>query len=358
MNNDRLPHVSIGLPVFNGGAFIESAIESVLNQTFDDFELIISDNASTDDTESICRRYSRQNARIIYIRNDQNTGAASNFNQTLWRAKGKYFKWIAHDDVIEPTYLERCVEVLDTTPNAIICTSHTVEVNDDGQTEMHRLPSLLSHSRPHTRLYGHLCIAKHRCYQVFGLMRRRVLADAGGIPGYVESDQVLLAKLNLAGRTEIIDAPLFRARDHANRSIYIPIQERAPWFNPDLSQRRVSPKWRLFGEYIKAVVQAGYPQQETARCLLVVGIWATLRYPTLKREFLSLWSHYFGREMIDRVRQPKQRSAQEPERGSNSDSRREPLNIHASDGGSLSHLQTVMTAHRANDERSKQPSSD
>ena len=99
------PRVSIGLPVYNGENFLEFALDSILGQTFQDFELIISDNASTDATESICRRYAAKDSRIRYYRNPNNQGAAQNYNRVFALARGEYFKWAAHDDVCKPNYL-------------------------------------------------------------------------------------------------------------------------------------------------------------------------------------------------------------------------------------------------------------
>jgi glycosyltransferase involved in cell wall biosynthesis len=97
MDHSR-PVVSIGMPVFNGEKFIRQALDSLLAQTFTDFELIISDNASTDATGSICRIYAEQDSRIRYIRQQENLGALSNFQFVLNEARGEYFMWAACDD--------------------------------------------------------------------------------------------------------------------------------------------------------------------------------------------------------------------------------------------------------------------
>ena len=119
--NDRIPKVSIGMPVLNGENYIEPAIRSILAQTYSDFELIISDNASQDRTEEICLYYAKKDRRIRYHRNDSNIGAARNFNRTVELAKGQYFKWAAHDDTLAPEYLEKCLEVLEQDESLILC---------------------------------------------------------------------------------------------------------------------------------------------------------------------------------------------------------------------------------------------
>lgn len=100
------PLVSIGMPVYNGGKYIRDALESLLAQTFTDFELIISDNASADETESICREYAARDSRIRYIRQPANRGALKNFQFVLEEAVGEYFMWAAADDLWEKEYLE------------------------------------------------------------------------------------------------------------------------------------------------------------------------------------------------------------------------------------------------------------
>lgn len=107
----KMPQVSIGMPVYNGEKFIREALDSLLAQTFTDFELIISDNASTDGTEAICREYAAKDSRIRYVRQAKNLGPVANFKYVLDEAVGEYFMWAAHDDRRHPIALERMMEV-------------------------------------------------------------------------------------------------------------------------------------------------------------------------------------------------------------------------------------------------------
>ncbi|MDO9318880.1 MAG: glycosyltransferase [Gammaproteobacteria bacterium] len=106
-----VPKVSIGMPVYNGEKFIREALDSLLTQTFTDFELIISDNASTDRTEAICREYAERDQRIRYLRQIKNFGPDANFKCVLNEAIGMYFMWAAHDDRRHPIAIERMMEV-------------------------------------------------------------------------------------------------------------------------------------------------------------------------------------------------------------------------------------------------------
>ena len=118
----KKPRVSIGLPVYNGDNYLKEAIESLLFQTFEDFELLISDNASTDQTGNICRRFAEQDQRIKYVRNVENLGLTRNFNQVFTLSVGEYFKWADHDEVFLAAFLLRCVELLD----QLLCYARTI----------------------------------------------------------------------------------------------------------------------------------------------------------------------------------------------------------------------------------------
>ena len=112
------PRVTLGVPVFNGGPFLPETLDSLLNQTFSDLEVVISDNASTDRTEEICRAYAARDPRVRYYRNDVNRGAAWNHNRVFELARGEFFKWSAADDLCAPEFLTLCVAALDRDPAA------------------------------------------------------------------------------------------------------------------------------------------------------------------------------------------------------------------------------------------------
>src|SRR5260370_42328257 len=110
------PRVSIGMPGYNGAKYVRRSVQSVLAQDYEDFELLISDNASTDETESICRELAERDGRIRYFRNERNVGASQNFNKVFRLASGTFFKWAAPDDGCHPTMLLRRVAVLERSP--------------------------------------------------------------------------------------------------------------------------------------------------------------------------------------------------------------------------------------------------
>ncbi|MDP2246875.1 MAG: glycosyltransferase family 2 protein, partial [Nitrosomonadales bacterium] len=111
------PPITIGMPVYNGSDYIREAIDSLMQQTFGDFELIISDNASTDDTQSICEQYACNDSRITYIRQSKNLGALANFKFVLDSAKSEYFMWAAADDKWDKTWIEDVYKEIKSKPS-------------------------------------------------------------------------------------------------------------------------------------------------------------------------------------------------------------------------------------------------
>jgi glycosyltransferase involved in cell wall biosynthesis len=212
------PRISIALPVYNGERYLAQAIGSILDQTYRDFELIISDNASTDATEEICRSFEAQDVRVRYIRQPRNIGASPNFNICYALASGEYFKWAAHDDYLEPEYLAACVEVLDAKPDAVLCQSLVRLIDDrDRLIEIHRpIEPAAASPLPSERFAAR--IRSPRCLDIWGLIRTKALRDSVLIGSYIGMDRALLLELALRGRFVSIDRPLFTNRDHPERA--------------------------------------------------------------------------------------------------------------------------------------------
>jgi glycosyltransferase involved in cell wall biosynthesis len=262
-----LPRVSIGLPVWNGENYLAEAVASILGQTYQDFELILSDNGSTDGTAAICRRYVAEDARVRYHRFDENQGAGKNFNFVFAEARGEYFKWAAHDDVLGPEYLSLCVETLDRDPLMVLCHTRSGRIDAEGRisgsyTWTMRLDS------PHPReRFRDLIIVRHNCVAIFGVMRREVLAKTGLIGNYVASDRVLLAELSLHGKLYEIPETHFYRRDHPLVSSGLDERtDRLAWFDPGLRPIISFPHWRIVQEYGRALRRADLPWRERLAC--------------------------------------------------------------------------------------------
>ena len=121
--NANGPKISIGIPVYNGEKFIRKCIESVLQQNNRNFELIISDNASTDSTPEICKEFLNKDDRISFVRQDKNMGQNWNFNFLLEKANGEYFVWVAADTFLLPEFIEKNIAVLESQDKAVGCIS-------------------------------------------------------------------------------------------------------------------------------------------------------------------------------------------------------------------------------------------
>ena len=230
--SEPIPRVSIGLPVYNGQNYLAAAIDSLLAQSFADFELIISDNGSTDRTPEICRQYAARDKRIRYYREAENRGLAWNFNRTFKLARGEYFKWQAHDDLCAPTLLEKSVQVLDCNSSIVLCLSRAMVIDQNGaflpddpaswttaeaaEQTMHSAedePRGLGSTKSSRRFRG-ILLGTMWCLAPYGLMRSKTLAATGGIGSYLLADKVFLAEMALRGRYYEIPEVLFFPRRH------------------------------------------------------------------------------------------------------------------------------------------------
>lgn len=246
------PAVSIGMPVFNGAEYLSDALDSIIAQTFSDFELIICDNASTDATEEICRSYAGRDSRISYHRNPNNIGAHPNYNRTFALSSGHYFKWAPHDDVLRPSFLHRCVEMLEANLDAVVCQTFLDYIDDDGQpigVYDSSLQGSGSSSAP-TR-FGAVVLRGHPAYEVMGLFRRSALEGSLLLESFHGADRALLAELSLRGRFVQVPEPLLVVRDHKKRYTRSQVRpkDRAVWHDARLKGKLSFPIWRLYSEY-------------------------------------------------------------------------------------------------------------
>jgi glycosyltransferase involved in cell wall biosynthesis len=213
MNNKR-PRVSIGVPVYNGESFLKEALDSLLAQTYTDFELIISDNASTDGTEEICRMYASHDRRVRYYRNAKNVGVGPNFNRVFELSTGDYFKWASADDICKPEHLARCLIVLDSDETVVVAYPKTVFIDESGNVLDKNDPGWnLQSEAAHERL-RYVIQASHWVNPHYGLIRASALAKTRLIPTYPGGDYRFLAELSLRGKFVEIPERLFLRRIH------------------------------------------------------------------------------------------------------------------------------------------------
>lgn len=289
MPDNLAPPLTIGLPVYNGARFVGIAIESILAQTYREFELIISDNASTDDTEAICRTYVEKDNRVRYIRNEVNIGAARNYNRLLDASGSRYFKWAAHDDVLAPEYLARCMEVLDRCPTVVVCHTETIYIDENGATCGNFDDRLdLRSPKPHERYRDYLFRPYPRCNAIFGVIRTEALRRTPLFGCYLSSDRVLLGELALRGEIYRVPEPLFLRRDHPGQAWKAnPTRELLQaWFDPSRKGKITFPSWRILLEHSRAVMRVPMDWTERFLCLRQLGTWIRRNDGTLVRDLL------------------------------------------------------------------------
>lgn len=287
------PLVTVGLPVYNGQKYLRVAIESVLAQTFEDFELLISDNGSTDATQEICESYAAQDRRIRYIRQPQNRGAGFNYNFVFHEARGQYFKWLAHDDYYAPDNLKVSVEALNRDPAAVLAYTHYVDVDENG-TEIRTVSRTKGQADRISERLWDLMEGRYTCEEVFGLIRSSVLGRTPLIADYTDSDRTLLGELVLYGKFAEVREPLFYHRIHAESSVrQNPVfRQRAVWFNPNLRGRLILSAWRQFFQMLRAIRKAPIGVRDRISCYWQAIRWFKWRWHWMFRElFCELWDY-------------------------------------------------------------------
>ena len=260
----------IGLPVFNGGRYLEEALDSLLGQTFSDFELLILDNASTDSTPDICQAYAVRDQRIRYVRNQENIGAARNWYRAFDLSSSEYFKWAADDDVYAPEFLRQCVAVLDQDPSVVVAYTKTKIIDEEGRiTQDFDVAVDTTSPKPHVRLYNTIGI-DHFGIQMYGVMRADVLRKTQPYIGYAGWDHNTLAELCLLGQSYKVPEYLFfhRVYDTAWGAIV-----KFKKSQPDLSLYEPAIDWRFdlsflnrSRNYVAAVARAPLNHSERLLC--------------------------------------------------------------------------------------------
>ncbi len=277
-----VPRLSIGLPVYNGEEFLAESLDSLLSQTFDDFELIIADNASTDGTEALCRRYAKQDSRVRYLRLPQNVGCAPNHNLVFAESRGELFKWASDDDLYARDLLQRCVDALDENPAAVLAHSWTVMIDPAGDvTQAVRYP-LTSASASAPERFRSLLFASGGDDDN-GVLRSRVLRSCAPHGSYHHADRVIVAELVLHGPFLQVPDWLYFRRDHPNRSERAnpTIRTRCANFDPRRANRLRHPLPRLLLEYVggyaAAIRRAPLSPADRRTCMKYLAQWLTSR---------------------------------------------------------------------------------
>lgn len=289
--SDVTARVTIGVPVYNGGTMFVGMLESLLHQTYPCFEVIVCDNASTDDTAKIAQEFAARDGRIRYFRNDSNIGASPNYNRTFELAgETPYFKWAPHDDLYAPTYLERCVELLDRDPTAVL--AHTIVdlVDETGQGRLLEhasygrgvLDSYVDANGRHGWTMGPLGLAEGAdpaqrldeflnrmiaCFPIFGVIRTEALRRSSLHQNYYGCDRAMLAEFLLMGRFRQVQERLYTNRYHKTASRELSGQEKMAWIDSKGGSSRPLLRQKL--DILRAPLKLGLSPGDSARCIAV-----------------------------------------------------------------------------------------
>ena len=276
MNQINKPLVSIGLPVFNGEKFLESSIDTLLSQSYQNIEVIVSDNASTDKTQLIVERYCSKDDRVKYHRHEKNLGASLNYNSTFEMSDGKYFKWAAHDDIIHKNYIEQCVIAMEGDDSLSLVHPLTGQIDGKGAVTEHLYTSrdtVIPETTSKRELYRILIQDRGAWVRIFGLIRSSVLKNTPLIDNYVGSDLTLLGELGLKGKVRDIDTIMFWRREHEETSTtgqYKARRKRLNWFDTSKNPKVAFPEWRLNTEMFRSVAKQNISLTDKISCVMAI----------------------------------------------------------------------------------------
>lgn len=285
-----IPRLTVGLPVYNGAELLAGSIEALRGQTYEDFELIISDNASTDGTADICRFYEQQDPRIRYFRQPRNIGSAANHNFLIDQARGELFKWASHDDLYDRELLRRCVDALDERPHIVLAHSWTAMI-DSSCTVTIALEYPLATASPRAPERFRSVLFGRGGDDFYGVMQKRALRPALHHGSYHRSDRTLVAELSLYGPFYQVPEWLYFRREHPERRQH-PEQGGQGWperdwpigrahvvnMDPRRANRLRHPAVRLYGEYVwgyvTAIRRAPLTTADRLECYRYLAQWA------------------------------------------------------------------------------------
>ena len=281
------PMVCFGLPVFNGERYLEKCLDSLLAQTFEDFEIRVCDNASSDRTEEICRDYLSRDKRVKYHRHASNLGGPRNFNHSFAISEARLFKWAAHDDELRPSYLERCVALLEGGPDFVGAhtdveligpESESLEYNESlggfvdeaGRVRRDKVNDVLfDHSDPVERFRS--IIRRRVWHPVWGLYRREQMARTGLLRPFWGNDKAFIVEMGLQGAIGIVDEKLFRMRCHAASAGNLPFTNVNRWLKGNnTTTKPLEPQIAAVKAYAAVISNAPLNPWQKLRCAMTL----------------------------------------------------------------------------------------
>jgi glycosyltransferase involved in cell wall biosynthesis len=291
-STDKLPRqraeVGLGLPVYNGARYLSEAIDSLLQQTWGDFTLYISDNGSSDETQKICEDFAATDPRVVYHREPENRGAAWNYNHVRDMSTAEpFFKWLADDDVHDPTYLEECMAALRERPDAVAAAPRSRFIDGDGREVMRDFRQVPwdDPTSAAVRLRG-VMLSPHDDTFAFAVMRREALAKVSPFVPIENADGIMQAELVLQGPFVQVDRHLFANRLHSRRSTAATkaqsreeeLAKWTSWWGASVKSS-APPSSATLRALCAAIEASDLDRLERARCYRVAAIYAARRVP-------------------------------------------------------------------------------
>lgn len=264
---EAVPALSVGLAVRNGGQLVERCIESVLSQDFTDLELVVCDNVSDDGTLKTLEKYARADERLKVSVNPVNIGSHENMRRVLDISRGKYFRWISHDDWLEPGCLSACIRALESRPDAVgVSTWFTIHTSD-GSTRYEEYRGEFPDSPDPVRRFERMLWFFHagdaKYDPMYGIFRRDIFSQTSFPDPSERTDWLTAAELALRGPIINVDKRLTnRTKDYApvDRSAYRRRQDPAR-----AEQLKTSPS-HLYRDLYARALSAGLSEDQLHRC--------------------------------------------------------------------------------------------
>ncbi|MFF0428764.1 glycosyltransferase family 2 protein [Streptomyces sp. NPDC004520] len=275
------PRLTVGLPVYNGEQYLAESLDALLGQTYGDFELVVSDNASTDGTQEIAREYAARDPRVRYLRLPRNVGATPNHNRVFVECRTELFKWASHDDLYARDLLRRCVEALDERPEVILAHADQAVVDEDGKVKVPYEYTLATAS-PRAPERFRSMLFEPGGDDFYGVIRADVLRRVKPLDSYHHADRTFVCEIGLHGPFHQVPELLYFRRDHPTRAERANPSKRSRCVN--LDPRRAGllhPTPRLLAEYVwgfvSAIQRAPLSAADRRACYRHLAEWATSR---------------------------------------------------------------------------------
>lgn len=262
-----MARVSIGMPVYNCGKFLHQSIGSLLGQTYEDIELVITDNCSTDGTEEICREFAAQDKRVRYYRNERNLGGPGNFRRVFSLCSGELHKWSTADDYWEKTVVEKCVAVLDADPGVVAAYPKTTLIKENGEFIERYEDNFDLHEESPAARFIRVLDAVSLCHVHLGVIRRSVMERTALIGDELSSDFRFLAELALYGKFSVVPEYLFIRRFHETSSSWErhDMEHQRAYYDPLRRSGFGMHLWRRYLHLLYAVTRAPIGSSEKGK---------------------------------------------------------------------------------------------